>query len=80
MEPAVIGAFDGLAVGSISKPIEGYSGMYLVSVSSVETTEDATDESERVRLDAYAEGSIAQRLTQALSESSDIKDYRAKFF
>ncbi len=80
LEPAVIGAFESVAVGSTSKAIKGYSGVYVISVGSVDTTEEATDASERVRLEAESEGSLPQRLMQALTEGSDIKDYRAKFF
>jgi peptidyl-prolyl cis-trans isomerase D len=80
VEPAVIGVFEGMTAGSASKPVKGYGGVYVVSVSSVDTTEDATSESEKVRLEAMAEGSLPQRLIQALSDGSDIEDYRAKFF
>ncbi len=80
VEPAAIGVFAGLSAGETSKPVKGYGGMYLVSVSSVDTAEDATDASEKVRLEANTEGSLPQRLFQALSDESDIKDYRAKFF
>ncbi len=80
MEPAVIGAFDGLAAGSVSKPIQGYGGVYVVSVASVDATEEATDASERVRLEAGLEGMLTQRLIQALADGSKVKDYRSKFF
>jgi peptidyl-prolyl cis-trans isomerase D len=80
MEPAVIGVFDGLAVGETSKPIEGYTGVYVVSVASVDNTAEVADADERVRLEAGIEGTLTQRLMQALIDGSDIKDYRAKFF
>ncbi len=80
VEPAVIGVFDGLSAGATSKPVEGYGGVYVISVASVDTTEEATDDSERVRLEATIEGTLPQRLGQALSDGSNIKDYRAKFF
>ena len=80
VEPGVIGAFESVAAGSTSKPIKGYSGVYVISVASVDKTEDATDASERVRLEASAEGTLPQRLMQAMVAGSDIEDYRAKFF
>jgi peptidyl-prolyl cis-trans isomerase D len=80
MEPAAIGAFEALAAGAESKPIEGYGGVFVVSVSSVDVTEEATDASERVRLEATTEGTVPQRMVQALTDGSDVKDYRAKFF
>ncbi|MDR2894448.1 MAG: SurA N-terminal domain-containing protein [Alistipes sp.] len=83
VEPAVIGAFGALSAGATSKPIHGYGGVYVVSVTSVDATaeaEAATEASERVRLEANAETLLPQRLTQALAEESEIEDYRAKFF
>jgi hypothetical protein len=80
VEPAVIGAFAGLAEGESSTPVKGYGGMYVVEATAIDTTEEATDASERVRLEADAETSLPQRLMQVLNEGSDIKDYRAKFF
>lgn len=80
VEHAVIGAMEGLSVGSVSKPVKGMAGMYLVAVDSVEQTEDATFESEKVRLEATAQTSLMQRVAQALTEECDIVDNRAKFF
>jgi peptidyl-prolyl cis-trans isomerase D len=83
VEPAVIGAFEGLNAGATSRPVTGYSGVYVVSVTSVEpAAEDAaaTTASEKVRIEAETESSLPQRLMQALADGSDIEDYRAKFF
>ena len=83
VEPAAIGVFGGLAAGAVSKPVTGYSGVYVVSVSSVDNAgeeEAVTEASERVRIEAEAESTIPQRLLQALNDGSDIKDYRARFF
>ncbi len=80
VEPAVIGAFEGLSVGSTSTPVKGLNGVYVVSVASMNATEDVTDASERVRLEADSDASLSQRLMQALADESEIKDYRAKFF
>jgi len=80
VEPAVFGALEALSAGATSKPVKGYGGVYVVSVTSVDKLDEATDASERVRLEANAESSLAQRLLQALAEGSDIQDYRSKFF
>ncbi len=80
VEPAVIGAAEGVPAGSVSKPVKGITGVYLVAVDSVQQTEDATFESEKVRLEATAQTSLMQRVSQALAEESDIVDNRAKFF
>lgn len=80
VESAVIGAVEGVAAGSVSKPIKGMSGVYLVAVDSVEKTEDATFESKKVQMEAMVESSMMQRVSQALTEGVDIVDNRAKFF
>lgn len=80
VEHAVIGALGALSEGSVSTPVKGSSGVFLVAVDSIEVTEEATDASERVRLEANAQTSLPQRVMQALKEESDIIDNRAKFF
>jgi peptidyl-prolyl cis-trans isomerase D len=80
VEPAVIGAFAGLSAGANSKPVKGYSGIYVVSAETVNAVEDTTDADERVRLEAATETSLGQRLIQTLNEGADIHDYRVKFF
>ncbi len=80
VEPAVIGAAEGVPAGSVSKPVKGLAGMYLVAVDSVEKTEDATFESEKVRIEATAQSSLMQRIQQALTEECEIVDNRVKFF
>lgn len=80
VEPAVIGAANGLATGVVSKPIKGSSGVYVMIVDSENVAEDATTDSERVRLEANVETSIQQRVMQAMQEKTEIKDFRAKFF
>jgi peptidyl-prolyl cis-trans isomerase D len=80
LEPAVIGAVSSLQAGSVSKPVKGYNGVFVVSVDSVEQTGDTNEADERVRLEANTETSLPQRLMQALNDASDVKDYRAKFF
>ncbi len=83
VEPAAIGVFGGLSAGATSKPVTGYSGVYVVQVTSVNAAADdtaVTDASERVRIEAEAESTLPQRLMQALSDGSNIEDYRVKFF
>lgn len=80
VEPAVIGALASIPAGTVSKPIQGLSGMYLVAVDSVDHLEDATEASEKVRIEALAETALPQRIGQALVEETEIEDNRAKFF
>lgn len=80
VEPSVFGAIESLAAGATSKPVKGYAGVYVVSIASVDTAADATDASERVRLEANSTGMLPQRLMSALLDRTDVEDYRAKFF
>ena len=80
-EPKLIGAICGGApLNTLSKPVEGFTGVYLFDVNSDTTVENATDQSERVRLEAMATAYIAERVSQALVEASDVIDMRVKFF
>ena len=49
-------------------------------MNHVTTTEDATFESEKVRLEAMAQAYINERTNQAMIEASEVKDWRVKFF
>ncbi len=80
VEPGVIGVLGAVDAGATSKPVEGYSGVYVVSVASVNAVEDATVESERVRLEANAETALAERIGVALNSEVEIVDNRARFF
>jgi peptidyl-prolyl cis-trans isomerase D len=80
VEPAVIGAVEGLEVGEQSEPIKGFSGEYVILLDAVNHTEDATPESEKVRLEAMAENSLPQRAMQAMAEETKVVDNRSKFF
>ena len=80
-EPKVVGAAFGLEEGGVSKPIVGNKGVYLVEVTKI---------NEGTGLDNYQ--AIANRLSttrttaaqtkvyEALKETADIEDNRARFF
>jgi peptidyl-prolyl cis-trans isomerase D len=80
VEPAVIGAVENVEVGSVSKPIKGMVGEYVVAVDVADHLENATPESEKVRLEAVAETSLAERAMQAMIGETKVVDNRAKFF
>lgn len=80
VEPQLIGAITAVPAGNFSLPVEGVSGVYRFVVTDVQTSDSVTDESERVRLDSDALNYINERTMQALTEESDIKDMRVKFF
>lgn len=80
-EPKLIGAIcGGAAIDQVSKPIDGYMGVYVVTVTGDTTTGEATPGSEKVRIEATAQAYLPQRIAQVLSDQSDIKDMRVKFF
>jgi peptidyl-prolyl cis-trans isomerase D len=80
VEPGVIGAVESVAAGTLSKPIKGIGGEYVVVVDAIDHAEDATDASEKVRLEAVAETSLSERAMQAMIEDTKVVDNRAKFF
>ncbi len=78
VEPAVIGALP--YVSGVSKPVQGYAGVFLVGVDSTSGSVDVTEDSERVRLEASAETSLPERISTALDGQIEIVDNRVKFF
>ena len=81
VEPRLIGAICGGAQpNTLSKPVQGGTGVFLFDVNKVSTVDNATFESEKVRLEAMAQAYINERTNQAMIESSDVKDWRVKFF
>ncbi len=80
VEPRLIGAVSAATPNHLAKPVKGDMGIYLFQVDSVVTDDDATPESERIRIDASSEAYLDQRLEQALSEAAKIKDNRVRYF
>ncbi len=80
VEQKLIGAFCATPAGQTGKPVQGMSGVFLFEVTNVATADNATPESEKVRLEAAAQAYIAERVAQALGEESKITDTRVKFF
>ena len=81
VEPAVIGAIaGGVPEGQISKPIKGYTGVYVVEITSKTATGDVSAELERVRLEAQNETNLQQRAYGAMIGKSNVVDGRSKYF
>ena len=80
VEPQLIGAVSPVPAGELSLPVEGVSGVYRFVVTDVQTSGEATDESERVRLNTNALNYVGERTMQALTEESDVTDMRVRFF
>lgn len=81
VEQKLIGAICGGApLNTLSKAVKGSSGVFLFDVNNITIADNATSESEKVRLEAMATSYINERVSQALVEASNVKDWRVKFF
>ncbi|HZH71285.1 MAG TPA: SurA N-terminal domain-containing protein [Mariniphaga sp.] len=79
MEPKVIGFATAMPVNTISKAIEGNSGVYIVEVTNV--SEGNIDvEAERSRLAQNINFRAASQAYQVHREKAEIEDQRAKFY
>ena len=80
-EPELVGAIFGTAVGSVSRPIEGKSAVYIVEVTDkdeVIDSRDLTQQKEAVQKNAaaYANGAAYK----VLNTEADVKDNRSDFY
>ena len=81
VEPRLVGAIcNGATPRTLSKPVKGNTGVYLFGVTEAAVTGDATQESERIRLEAMTQSYLNERISQAMTEESKVKDLRVKFF
>ncbi len=83
VEPAVVGTIFGLALNTMSKPIEGESAIYLVQVSSRQLADkanlsDAERAAIRSRLEQSRTATFQQNWIEELKKKADIEDYRLK--
>lgn len=79
-ESALVGAMNsGIAEGVVSKPVVGDLGVYRFVITGAEAKE-MDSATERVVLESAAESYLDQRLMQALTNSANITDSRAKYF
>lgn len=77
---ALVGAIATAPEGVVEGPVDGNYGIYFFTVEGRTTADNATVESEKVRLDSSSLFYINERIDQALVEGSDIVDNRVKFF
>lgn len=81
VEPRVLGTITAQQTGTISAPIKGASGVYVIVVDETTTAPELqTAEQEKVKAQAEAEQNVARRLMYAVQEMSDIKDESVKYF
>ncbi|NRA91992.1 MAG: peptidyl-prolyl cis-trans isomerase, partial [Psychroserpens sp.] len=80
-EPKVVGAAFGIGEGETSKPIVGNKGVYLVEVTKVnEVTPLDNYQAIANRLSTTRTTAAQTKVYNALKETADIEDNRARFF
>ncbi|MFK7833649.1 MAG: SurA N-terminal domain-containing protein [Winogradskyella sp.] len=79
VEPKVVGAAFGLVEGTISKPIDGEKGVYVVEVTKVnEATKLDNYTAIMNRLNTERRNAVQSKVFTALEKAADIEDNRAK--
>ncbi len=80
IEPAVAGAASVLTSNQVSKPIKGTSGVYVIKATQVNKGATADLAAEKERFTATTGYRVAMQAFEALRESANIVDKRAKFY
>lgn len=81
LEPAVVGRAFALQSGTVSDPIEGNSGVYLLKVTNKIETPDSLDLNlTRTTMKSSMASRVDGTLLNALKESVEVKDQRYKFY
>lgn len=80
-EPALIGTISGMQAGTISKPIKGEQGVYVVAVDSkTSIPEQPSLANSKRMLNSSLSARVDFEVYEALKEKADITDNRSKFF
>lgn len=79
-EPAVVAYALNMETGSLSEPIKGENGVFVVQVNNLEIPEDPDIESARFRLVYGIESRVSFEGYQAIQDKANIIDKRNKFF
>ncbi|MDD4847442.1 MAG: SurA N-terminal domain-containing protein [Bacteroidales bacterium] len=80
-EPEVIGHALGMNEGSLSKPIKGNNGVYVVKNNKINPAAEKTDFDNEKRTNQTSFSSrVANMLQRILEEKSDVVDNRVKFY
>ena len=77
MEPKVAGAAFGVKTGKVSAPVEGNTGVYVVSRKNIIVNKQPAD-MKQIMLSLQQQGSqmFGQSLLKSLQDNADIQDYR----
>lgn len=81
-EPELVGRLFGMPVNTLSKPIEGASGVYIIEVTKKDTPEISPDQINRMRTQKQManENSITTKVNGAIEEMSEIEDNRHFYY
>ncbi|MDP4204979.1 MAG: SurA N-terminal domain-containing protein [Bacteroidota bacterium] len=80
IEPAVIGTATNMPLNKLSKPIKGFTGVYVVNVVSANEGNDKDFKSEQVRLNQANGYRASFQAFDVLRKAAKIKDKRSKFY
>lgn len=79
-EDALVGTASAMKPGSVSKPIVGDNGVFIVAVASIDEGAPATDYKQmKMQLEQSLGGRSDYEVYNALKEKAGIEDHRAKF-
>jgi peptidyl-prolyl cis-trans isomerase D len=79
-EPAVVGTVASLDINTISKPVSGNNGVYIVQVTSVNQNPAQGVESEQARLTQSMSYRASSQAVEAQRKKAEIVDKRSKFY
>lgn len=81
-EPRVMAKAFGMEAGSVSDPIIGTGGVYVVNLTNKPAPENQIMNNPAIRssMSMSMRNQVKSRLLGAMKDKSDIKDYRSKFF
>jgi len=80
-EPAVIASAFNMDVNSVSKPIVGNSGVYVVKLNTKPAVGTAVNIPQlRKNSSSTAQSQVTARLMQAMKKNAEVEDLRSKFY
>ena len=79
-EPSVIATAYVLPENEVSKPIKGNNGIYIINVTSIETSPSGDIQLQKQRLSMILQQRANYEAYNTLEKLADVKDYRAKYY
>jgi len=79
-EPALVGSAFGLKQGTLSKPVAGNAGVFILTTENIEATQPNPMMNNRSNIENQYNNGLEYRLITELKKRVDIQDNRSKFF